>query len=279
MDSGGRRVLLVPPDHTRLHSGAGALTVWLRDELRARGCDVGVLPALGTHAAMTQEDASLLFDGAISSGELLRHDWRTGLRHLGSIGAEEIDVVTDGRYSQPIQIHLDEQVFDRWDLVVSIGQVVPHEVIGMANFTKNVVIGLGGAETIHRSHFIGAVAGMERIMGRATSPVRDVVDAAFDRFVDPLIRVWWVLTVVEDTGAAMITRGPFAGEGGDGIVGRCCLPLPPRPVVARRGNVDIVDVAFGNVPVRRSNLENSAAPGSATRRCTGPGWQSPMVAN
>lgn len=90
---------------------------------------------------------------------------------------------------------------------MSIGQVVPHEVIGMANFTKNVVIGLGGAPTIHRSHFIGAVAGMEAIMGRATSPVRDVVDAAFDRFVDPLVRVWWVLTVVEDTGDALVTRG------------------------------------------------------------------------
>ena len=115
---------------------------------------------------------------------------------------------------------------------MSVGQVVPHEVIGMANFTKNVVIGLGGAQTIHRSHFIGAVAGMERIIGHAMSPVRDVIDAAFDRFVDPLVRVWWVLTVVEDTGAAMVTRGLFAGEGGTGSSGgaafRCCCGTVAR---------------------------------------------------
>ncbi len=55
---------------------------------------------------------------------------------------------------------------------------MPHEVIGMANYTKNIFVGIGGSEGINKSHFLGASYGMERIMGRAESPVRDVLEYA-----------------------------------------------------------------------------------------------------
>ena len=54
-------MLLVPPDHTRLHSRSGPITVLLKRELEAHGCAVGVLPALGTHLAMTDADAAVMF--------------------------------------------------------------------------------------------------------------------------------------------------------------------------------------------------------------------------
>jgi hypothetical protein len=76
------------------------------------------------------------------------------------------------------------------------------------------VIGLGGAVTIDRSHFLGAVCDLEKIMGRADSPVRDTVDAAFDRFLSGSIDVLWLLTVTEDTSAGVVHRGLFAGRGG-----------------------------------------------------------------
>ncbi len=237
--TGARRVLLVPPDHTRLHSHAGPITVLLKRELEARGCAVGVLPALGTHVAMTDADAAAMFGDEIDAADLLVHDWRHGLKVLGEIGGDEVSVVTAGRYVEPIPVAVDSQLFDGWDLVISIGQVVPHEVIGMANFTKNVVIGLGGAPTIHRSHFVGAVAGMEQIMGRTTSAVRDVVDAAFDRFVDPLVPVLWVLTVVEDVGGSMVQRGLFVGAGGTMRSGGAAFRAAAD--LARRTNIDIVD--------------------------------------
>ena len=242
---GARRVLLVPPDHTRLHSRSGPITVLLKRELEERGCTVGVLPALGTHLAMTDADAAAMFGDEIESADLLVHDWRHGLKVLGEIGGDEVSVVTAGRYAEPIPVAVDSQLFDGWDLVISIGQVVPHEVIGMANFTKNVVIGLGGAPTIHRSHFVGAVAGMEQIMGRTTSAVRDVVDAAFDRFVEPLVPVLWVLTVVEDVGGSMVQRGLFVGAGGTMRSGGAAFRAAAD--LARRTNIDIVDEPLARV--------------------------------
>ena len=238
IDAGARRVLLVPPDHTRLHSRSGPIVVTLKHELEAHGCDVGVLPALGSHVAMDDADAEAMFGDAIGADELLVHDWRNGLAVLGEIDPEEVRVATEGRYVEPIPVAVDTRLLDGWDLVISIGQVVPHEVIGMANFTKNIVIGLGGAPTIHRSHFVGAVAGMEQIMGRTSSAVRDIVDAAFDRFIDPLVPVLWILTVVEDADGSMLQRGLFVGTGGTMRSGGAAFRAAAE--LARRTNIDVV---------------------------------------
>ncbi len=236
---GVTRVLLVPPDQTRLHSRAGEITGGLLRLLEAAGIEVGVLPALGTHVAMGDADAAAMFGDAIPAARLLRHEWRGSLRTIGEIGAAEVGVLTDGAFDEAIPVAVDAQLFDGWDLVISVGQVVPHEVIGMANFTKNLVIGLGGAPTIHRSHFVGAVAGLESIMGRASSPVRDVVDAAFDRYLSPLVPVVWVLTVVEDTSSRMVLRGLYAGAGDTTESGGAAFRA--AAALAQRANITVVD--------------------------------------
>jgi carbohydrate kinase (thermoresistant glucokinase family) len=178
--AGARRVLLVPPDVTRLHSRAGEIAGVLFDTLQAAGCDAAVLPATGTHAAMTPEETGLLFGGRVPFERVLVHRMRDDLVRLGEITAEEVAALSSGRLATAIPVEVDGQLLAGWDLVVSIGQVVPHEVVGMANFTKNLVIGLGGAATIDRSHFLGAVCDLETIMGHTDSPVRDAVDAAFE---------------------------------------------------------------------------------------------------
>ena len=239
---GARRVLLVPPDHTRLHSRAGEITVALRDQLSAASVEVAVLPALGTHAPMSATDASALFGPSLPSAELLRHDWRDGVRVVGVLSPEEVDACTGGRVRDAIEIAVDEHLFAGWDLVVSIGQVVPHEVIGMANFTKNLVIGLGGAPTIHRTHYVGAICGMESIMGRTSTVVRDLVDAAFDRFLAPAVSAMWVLTVVEDTGGSTSLRGVFVGEGRTSESGGAAYRAAAE--LAREVNLEIVDEPF-----------------------------------
>jgi carbohydrate kinase (thermoresistant glucokinase family) len=240
--TGARRVLLVPPDHTRLHSRAGEITGLLFEHLSAAGCEVAVLPALGTHTAMTPREAGLLFGDRVPFAQIRVHRWRDGLIRLGEIGAAEIAALSAGRMTDPIPVEVDELLLADWDLVVSVGQVVPHEVIGMANFTKNLVIGLGGASTIHRSHFLGAVCDMETIMGRVHSPVRDVVDAAFDRFLAHRLPVLWVLTVTEDTADGVVHRGVFVGRGGSSdsggaayegaaaLAARCDIEVIPRPL-------------------------------------------------
>jgi carbohydrate kinase (thermoresistant glucokinase family) len=241
----GKRILLVPPDHTRLHSRAGEITALLYDLLIARGCAVGVLPALGTHAEMTPNDVKLLFGDRMPYEAILHHRWRTGLVRLGQIGAAELSELTNGRFTEPIPVEVDELLLSEWDQVVSIGQVVPHEVIGMANFTKNIVIGLGGAPTVHRSHFVGAVSDMETLMGRADGPVRHVVDAAFDRFIAPTINAVWVLTVMEDTERGVVNRGLFAGTGRSSESGGAAYRA--AAALAQTCNVTIVDQPFNRV--------------------------------
>ncbi len=209
-----QRVLLVPPDHTRLYSGAGAITAQLFELLVADGHRVQVLPALGTHTPMDAEQRALMFGTAIPDEAYLLHDWRTGLVDIGEISAAEVAAVSGGRFDQPIPIQVSEHLFDGYDAIVSIGQVVPHEVIGLANYTKNIVIGLGGAPTIHRSHQLGALCDMETIMGRVTTPVRQVIDTAFDRFLADRLPIFFALTVMEETAAGIQHRGLTVGSGG-----------------------------------------------------------------
>ena len=81
-------------------------------------------------------------------------------------------------------------------LVISVGQVVPHEVLGMANFNKNLFVGVGGLEAINLSHFIGAVHGMEKLMGRAHNPLRSILNYASEHYLQHELDLWYILTVM-----------------------------------------------------------------------------------
>jgi nickel-dependent lactate racemase len=98
-------------------------------------------------------------------------------------------------------------------VVLSIGQVVPHEVMGMANFNKNMFVGIGGLEAINLSHFIGAVHGMESLMGKAENPLRSILNHASEEFLGEL-DLWYVLTVMgtnPNTGVVEM-RGLYIGN-------------------------------------------------------------------
>ena len=204
------RVLAVPPDKTRAHSRAGDLTryAWqyYGDRLKA------VLPALGTHTAMRPDQIAHMF-GDIP-GDLFRvHNWRTDVETLGEVPPEFIREQSEGKfnYAWPAQVNrLVSQ--GGFDLIVSIGQVVPHEVIGMANYNKNILVGTGGREGINRSHYLGAVYGMERIMGRAVNPVRNVLNYASDHFLRHLPIVYVLTVVGRRADGELAVRGLFVGD-------------------------------------------------------------------
>jgi len=206
-----RRVLLVPPDITRLAGGAGGLTVMLYERLKARA-EVVILPALGTHVAMTAHELGVMFPG-IPVDRFHVHDWRRDLVRLGEVPGDFVRQVTAARLDFPVACEVNRLLVEGgWDRILSIGQLVPHEVAGIAGHTKNVLIGAGGQDTINRTHFIGAVCGMERIMGRARSPVRDVLDYMSAHFTRRL-PICHVLTVraVDATGR-LVTRGLYGGD-------------------------------------------------------------------
>ncbi len=204
-----QKVLALPPDITRYYSRAGDLTRFAWQYYGDRLTDI--LPALGTHFAMTEPEIKRMF-GEVPVDLFRVHDWRKGLATLGQVPAEFVREVSEGKldFTWPAQVNtlLTDK---RFDLILSIGQVVPHEVIGMANFNKNVFVGTGGAEAINKSHFLGAVYGMERIMGRADSPVRQVLNYASEHFAKDLPIVY-VQTVVAATENGPVVRGLFIGD-------------------------------------------------------------------
>ena len=203
------KVLAVPPDITRFYSRAGELTRYAHQYYGEKLTDI--LPALGTHFAMSDPEMDRMF-GDVPHDLFRVHDWRNDLVTLGRVPAEFVKEVSEGRldYDWPAQVN-QLLVDGGFDLILSIGQVVPHEVVGMANHNKNIFVGTGGAEGINKSHFLGAVYGMERMMGRADTPVRRVLDYASDHFAKDLSIVY-VLTVVAAADGGQVTRGLFIGD-------------------------------------------------------------------
>ncbi len=204
-----QKVLAIPPDITRFYSRAGELTRYAHQYYDDRLTDI--LPALGTHFAMTDAEIKRMF-GDVPL-ELFRvHNWRDDLATLGEVPAEFVKEVSGGKvdFAWPAQVNR-LLVDGGFDLILSIGQVVPHEVVGMANYNKNIFIGTGGAEGINKSHFLGAAYGMENMMGRADTPVRRVLNYASDHFARDLPIVY-VLTVVEATEDGQAVRGLFIGD-------------------------------------------------------------------
>lgn len=212
LDKAGSRhkVLVIPPDITRYHSRAGEITCMALDYYRDRIKDI--LPALGTHRAMTPAELDAMYPGI--PHHLFRvHDWRNDVIRTGEIPKDFIEGISGGALNYSIPVEVNRLVLEGGhDLILSVGQVVPHEVIGMANYNKNILIGCGGPESINKSHFLGAVYGMERVMGIADSPVRQALNFASAKFLSHL-PILYILTVLEQvTATKMITRGLFIGN-------------------------------------------------------------------
>ncbi len=205
-----RKVLVIPPDFTRFHSKAGELTQFGWEYYGEKLTDI--LPALGTHTPMTDEQIREMF-GRVPL-ELFRiHDWRNDVVTLGNVPAEFVKEVTEGAidYSWPAQVN-KLLIEGNYDLILSIGQVVPHEVVGMANYDKNIFVGTGGVEGIHKSHFIGAVFGMEKMMGRALTPVRRIFNYASEHFTAHLPIVYIQTVVGLNDEGDLQTYGLFIGD-------------------------------------------------------------------
>ena len=226
-----KKVLILPPDFTRFHSGAGRITNIYYHALTERGAAVDILPALGTHAPVSERQWSLMF-GDIPYETMLVHDWRHDVVRLGEIPAAYLEEITEGLWHDAVGVEINRRVMDpAYDLIISPGQVVPHEVIGMSNHAKNLFVGVGGSEMINKSHMVGAVYGLERMMGRDDTPVRKLFDYGMEHFLRdrPIL---FVLTVTTAPQGNIRTHGLFLGEG------RQCLREAVR--LAQQKNIDFV---------------------------------------
>lgn len=259
-----KKVLLLPPDITRHHSWAGELTVILYKMLSARGVEITILPAIGTHLAMTEEEVGHMFPG-VPFSIFREHDWRHGLARLGEVPGSYIHEITGGKLDYSVACEVDNLLVNGgFDRIISIGQLVPHEVIGIANHNKNIYVGTGGSDTINKTHFIGACCNMEKIMGRGETPVRAVFDY-MDSHWGKNLPISYVLTVrgKADDGNGMVTRGLFAGDDnecfkrGAQLCTKCNIELLDRPlktVIVRLEGESYKSTWLGNKAIYRTRM-------------------------
>jgi nickel-dependent lactate racemase len=186
-------VLLIPPDFTRYPSHAGLITQLICEFYKFTNPSndstdpppekiaklegdsvptIQILPALGTHGPMTQAEIRKMFGDALAEripSPFLIHDWKNDVVTIGEAPASMVQAATRGLVNKPWPAQLNQLVWNKREslrdpskqahptLVLSIGQVVPHEVMGMANFNKNLFVGTGGVDAINLSHFIGTI--------------------------------------------------------------------------------------------------------------------------
>jgi nickel-dependent lactate racemase len=263
LDKLGKRskVLAVPPDFTRYHSRAGKITSLVHSYYKEKLTDI--LPALGTHAPMNSEQIAEMFPGVPEN--LFRvHDWRNDVVNAGEIPSELVAKITSNavNYSWPAQ--LNKLILNGGhDLILSIGQVVPHEVIGMANYNKNLFVGTGGAEGINKSHFIGAVYGMERLMGRADNPVRQLLNYASENFIKHLPVIYVHTVVGRNDEGKLVTRGLFIGDDSEVFnkaaelsleINFTMLEVPLKRVVVYLDPAEYKSTWLGNKSIYRTRM-------------------------
>ncbi len=256
-----RRVLAIPPDFTRFHSQAGLITqlvyAYFGDRLKA------ILPALGTHMPMSQDETAKMYPGI--HPDLFRvHKWREDLLTLGEVPASFIEEVSEGKVSYPWPAQVNKMLVEGgFDLILSVGQIVPHEVSGMANYNKNIFVGTGGKEAIDKSHFLGAVWGVERVMGRPGNPVRKMLNYASEHFGSQL-PLQYVMTVVDkDAGGGHGVKGLFIGNDHDTFLKACELSLqvnltllkePLKKVVVYLDPEEYKSTWLGNKSIYRTRM-------------------------
>ncbi len=263
LDKLGRRkkVVAVPPDFTRFHSQAGPLTEMIWHYYDKALTDV--LPATGTHFPMTEKELRTMF-GHVPLNLFRTHDWRNGFRTLGDVPSAFVREVSEGRVDYPIPVQIDTLLAEGGhDLILSVGQVVPHEVIGMANYNKNILIGTGGSDGINKTHFLGAAYGMERIMGRADTPVRRVLNYGLEHFAHHLPIVYVLTVVGRDPGGKLVVRGLYVGDDTECFeeaaalslkVNFEILPEPLKKVVVFLDPAEYKSTWLGNKSIYRTRM-------------------------
>ncbi len=257
-----KKVLLIPPDITRSHSGAGKITAMYYNMLR-KSCKVDIMPAIGMHMPMDEQELTAFFGDSIPKECFLVHNFRQDVEKIGEVPGKYIKEISEGIMDEPIDVEVNRRLLDKsYDLIISMGQVVPHVIVGMSNYSKNIFVGCGGKNMIDKTHMLGAFYGMERIMGRDNTPVRKVYDYAEQNFLKE-IPIMYVLTVTTTDKEDIHIQGVFIGRDRDlyehAVVlsqekNICFVDKPVKKVVACLDAEEFKTVWVGNKAIYRTRM-------------------------
>ena len=235
-DNRWRSVLLMPPDITRSHSGAGFITAYYYEHLTRRGCKVKVMPALGTHVPMTREELTSMFGAGIPDEAYITHNFKTDIDEVGIVPGDYMDKISEGLFTEDVHVAINRELLSgKYDAILSIGQVIPHEIAGFASYTKNIVVGAGGGEMINVSHFLGVFWGLDRILGVDKTPVRLMFDYVQENLLTH-IPFTFIQTVMAQIDGEDCYKGLFIGtdrrafEDGVALSRKVNFNLVDRPV-------------------------------------------------
>ena len=259
-----KKVLIIPPDYTRCFSFAGEFTKILWRKLKDTA-QVDIIPAVGTHMEMSKEEKEAFFGTEIPDSCYLVHHWQTDTVKLGVVPASYNAEISDGLFPEDIEVEVNHNLVDGgYDLIVSVGQVVPHEVVGMANYSKNIFVGLGGRSMINKSHMLSAICGMEKALGVMNSPARKLYDYAQQHFLDGKFPLVFIQTVTkEDAEGKVQLRGVFIGDSRKPFENACALSQklnityldrPAKKVVAYLDPKELKTTWVGNKGVYRCRM-------------------------
>ena len=187
MKPDGKTVLAIIPDHTR----TCPLPMFLRKlcgAIGSRARKLDFLVALGTHPPMSESQIDHLL--GVSEGkraevfpgvQVFNHRWKDPdcLATVGTLEADRISEISGGKFAMDVEVTVNKLVFE-YDIVLIVGPVFPHEVVGFSGGSKYFFPGVSGPELLNFFHWLGAVITNPRIIGTKRTPVRAVVDAAAD---------------------------------------------------------------------------------------------------
>lgn len=256
-----KKLLIIPPDYTRCFSKAGEITRAIYQRLHGKA-KIDIMPALGTHAMITEEERVKMF-GDIPASLFIHHKWQTDTVNIGTVPGEFVSNLSDGAFTDPIDVEVNRKFWeDDYDLILSVGQVVPHEVVGMANYSKNIFVGIGGRQMINKSHMLGAICGIEQALGNDHAPAREVFDYAQDHYLKdkPLVYILTV-TTTDDTGTNL--NGLYIGSGRRAYeeavkmsqqLNITYLEKPAKKVVAYLDPMELKTTWVGNKGIYRSRM-------------------------
>lgn len=211
LNNNPKKVLLLPPDITRAHSGAGWITEILY-QFFSQTAEVYVMPTLGQHQPHTVEQNEWMF-GSVPEERILKHDWKNDCEQIGTISADYVETITEGKADWEIPVSLNKIITsEKWDIIINVGHVVPHEVLGFANHNKNYFIGLGGKEMICASHMAAACYGIENNLGNLVTPLRHCYNKAESEYLGDLPDVYIQVVMKYNEQGELVHSGFYCGD-------------------------------------------------------------------
>ncbi|HEY8412429.1 MAG TPA: lactate racemase domain-containing protein [Pyrinomonadaceae bacterium] len=209
----GEHVLAIIPDKTR-DDNTHLLFPVAAEFLARRGvASFDALVAQGTHPPMSESQKRAKIGAADFAGHLYDHRWDEPdeLITLGELNAETVRQLTGGLIDRAVPVSINKLLAPGiYDTVLVFGATVPHEVAGFAGGAKYFFPGVAGPELTHTTHWLGALAGIENIIGQVDTPTRSLIEAAADLIPARIISLNTVVSREGD--GELMTYALFTGD-------------------------------------------------------------------